>query len=81
MVSYGMIDYIGPKPLTIPEGFKARMDLKIWWRNDAHGDPENVFGSIADALFKNDKNLAGSFDFEEKKGRGVVYVTIKFIPL
>lgn len=81
MVERGIIDYIGPKPLTIPPGYKAQMDLKIWWGSGVHGDPENVFGSIADALFKNDKYLAGSFDFEEKKGRGIVHAWIKFIPL
>ena len=38
------------------------MDIQIWWKNEAHADGENVFGSIADALFKNDKKLDGSFE-------------------
>lgn len=54
----------GEKPIALPQGAKASMRLKILWKNRAHADPENVFGSIADALFQNDKNLAGSFDFE-----------------
>ncbi len=52
------------KPI-IENDIKMRMDIKIWWKSRQHGDPENIFGSIADALFKQDKNLAGSFDFDE----------------
>jgi len=56
----------------------ARMDLMIYWGSEHHGDPENIFGAIADALFINDKHLAGSFDFThtpEKKGRVEVKIT------
>ncbi len=56
---------------------KMKMDIKIWWRNNAHGDPENIFGSIADALFKQDKFLAGSFDFSDTIGIGKVEVEIR----
>lgn len=58
---------------------EARMDLKIWWANEHHPDPENVFGSIADALFENDKHLSGSFEAKhdpEKKGRVEVNIMI-----
>lgn len=53
----------GKKPIALPAGAKARMDVSITWKNGSHADPENVFGSIADALFENDKKLAGTFDF------------------
>ena len=56
------------KPLCLGDR-KARMDIKIMWGSGNHGDPENIFGSIADALFYNDKHLAGSFDFDYSKER------------
>lgn len=63
------------KPLDLANR-RARMDIKIYWADNAHGDPENIFGSIADALFKNDKNLAGSFDYELDRGKGRVEAII-----
>lgn len=64
------------KPLALGDR-GARMDLKIRWRNGAHGDPENIFGSIADALFYNDKHLAGSFEFEySSEGKGSVDILL-----
>lgn len=65
--------------ITLNPQQAARMDLKIWWANEHHGDPENIFGSIADALFENDKHLNGSFEAEhhpDKKGRVEVTITI-----
>lgn len=41
--------------------FAGRMDIVIYWANEAHGDAEGIFGSIADALFENDKHLDGTF--------------------
>ncbi len=67
------------KPLIIPKGKKALMTLMICWKDLRHPDPENVFGSIADALFANDKTLAGSFDFNPTPtGQGRVDVTINY---
>lgn len=45
------------KPITLGPTECALMLVRLFWANKAHGDPENVFGSIADALFKNDKEL------------------------
>ncbi len=45
------------KPFILGLTDPALMVLKIYWSNKGHGDPENIFGSIADALFLNDKNL------------------------
>ncbi len=48
---------LGMKPIVLEEGQHAFMILRIDWRDGHHGDPENIFGSIADALFENDKKL------------------------
>lgn len=72
-------DMLSKKPIVLGKDQRARMDIKIYWASKAHGDPENIFGSIADALFDNDKNLAGSFDFEQsadKHARVEVTITI-----
>lgn len=45
------------KPFVLNAIEHAFMSLRIYWSNKAHGDPENIFGSIADALFVNDKNV------------------------
>jgi hypothetical protein len=59
------------KPLILGDRH-ATMDITISWKNDAHGDPENIFGSIADALFHNDKHLYGSFSPGEPAQGGIV---------
>lgn len=77
----GIIDAIGSldKPINLPKGAKCKMDITIYWKDGTHGDPENIFGAIADALFENDKYLAGSFDFSPvNKGAGKVLVNITF---
>lgn len=68
----------GDKPLTTDKQ-PMRMDIHIYWRGQAHADPENVFGSIADAIFKQDKYLAGSFEFtdQEKTEQPYVKITIQ----
>lgn len=67
------------KPIELGTLERARMDVKIFWKNEAHADAENVFGSIADALFKNDKKLDGSFEgcrAPDGKGRVEAIITI-----
>jgi hypothetical protein len=65
------------KPIKLAEGEKAVMDIRIFWKDETHGDPENIFGSIADALFHNDKYLDGSFKSElAKDGKGRVEIII-----
>lgn len=62
----------GRKPLDTGDR-KCKMRIFIEWGTNAHGDPENIFGAIADAIFENDKFLAGEFDFEQKPtGKGKV---------
>ena|SRR6185369_14267578 len=67
------------KPIKLEKNEKAVMDIRIFWKDDTHGDPENIFGSIADALFYNDRNLDGSFKSEiakDEKGRVEIIITI-----
>lgn len=64
------------KPISIEEGKFAHMKINIYWGNEAHGDPENIFGSIADALFVNDKHLSGEFHFGHDPGNGHVDVEL-----
>lgn len=63
------------KPLILGDR-RATMDIVITWKDGHHGDPENIFGSIADALFHNDKYLSGSFTFRDEHGKGQVDVAI-----
>ena len=60
------------------------MDVRIKWANERRADPDNVFKGIADALFKDDKNVYGSvlpFEGETKLDGGFVSVKIKIIPI
>lgn len=52
------------KPIVLANRQKARMHIKITWATENHGDPDNIFKGIADALFYNDKHLDGSFESE-----------------
>ncbi len=65
------------KPIVLLPGECAFMVLGIQWKNEAHCDPENAFGSIADSLFYNDKHLNGLFfDGNTPNGHGQVDVLI-----
>lgn len=68
---------VDDEPLTTKASEKARMDIKIFWMNGVHGDPDNIFKGIADSLFRNDKFLDGSFEScHAADGRGKVEVKI-----
>lgn len=64
------------KPIVLDGDEKAHMKIKIYWTDEKHGDPENIFGSIADALFFNDKHLSGEFHFDHDPGKGRVDVEL-----
>lgn len=74
MQHFSLIDR---KPLHTGDR-KCHMKIFITWHNHNHGDPENIFGAIADALFEQDKYLTGSFDFDPYPidGGGQVVVEI-----
>jgi len=59
--------YESKAPVIVQDYTKAEMHIFISWAKKNNGDPENVFGTFADALFKQDKWLVGSFDFEYSK--------------
>lgn len=68
---------ISKKPYTTSKEEPARMDIKIYYKNRAHGDPDNIWKALADALFKSDKYLDGSFESQiAQDGEGRVEVTI-----
>lgn len=56
------------KPIDISTRL-MQLDLRIGFKNGAHGDPDNIFKGIADALFINDKNLYGTFPVPEHGAR------------
>lgn len=65
------------KPIVLQPGEHARMSLRIKFADAHHGDPENIFGSIADALFHNDKKLdINTVSSMSKSKEGRVSVTI-----
>lgn len=65
------------QPLTTKISERAKMAIKIHWVNGVHADPDNVFKGLADALFKNDKFLDGSFESDySADGKGSVEVEI-----
>jgi len=58
----------------------GRLDIRITWANEAHGDPESIFGSIADSLFAQDKHLVGSISAEHgDAGAVAVDIDVKLI--
>jgi len=72
------LNVAGVKPITLERGQRARMDLTIYWKNGAHGDPDNIWKGIADALFKNDRNVDGSFEsYVKTGGQGTVHVKLQ----
>jgi len=67
------------QPFKTSAASKARMDIRIFWMNGIHGDPDNIFKGLADALFKNDKFLDGSFESNyspDGKGRVEIDITL-----
>lgn len=64
----------GLKPIVASKN-KVVMHIMITFMNDAHADSDNVFKGIADALFQNDKYVAGSFDYQYGEA-GKVDITI-----
>lgn len=54
----------------------ARMDIIIAWADETHGDADNVWKGIADSLFKQDKHVAGSFEFGHLEGKKTGFVDV-----
>ena len=56
---------------------KVQLDCMIYFANKKHSDPENARKGIQDAIFKNDKYVMGSVDFDYDKESPRVEVSIK----
>ncbi len=70
-----MMDGKITKPINLKK--KMRTDIFIYWANNAHGDPDNILKGVNDALYQNDKLVAGSVDFAEKPtGEGKLEIII-----
>lgn len=70
------------KPLGTAKDLRGHMSINIFWADNTHGDPENVFGSIADSVFFQDKYLDGSFISQmsaTKEGRVDIIINLKEI--
>ena len=63
------------KLIELKKDAKVKVDMVIEWKNKNHGDPDNVWKGIVDALFDEDKNIDGSFS-SGVTGEGAVEVTI-----
>lgn len=71
--------YKKPPSLILEKDRKYYLDITIFYKDKTHGDSDNVFKGIADALFQkplNDKYIAGSFDFFYDKANPRVEVEI-----
>lgn len=71
-------DLLQKKPIKAAT-HKQRMSLKIFYKDKTHADCDNIFKGIADALFMNDKYLAGDFDYfyTDNGTGGSVVVTLE----
>ena len=56
-------------PFHTTKDLHAYLVVKSMFKNNAHADPENVYGTIADSLFKSDKYLRGEIDFGYNKDK------------
>jgi hypothetical protein len=52
------------KPVYTPPNKKVWVDVMIFFDTKQHGDPDNIFKGVLDALLVNDKLVAGQFDFK-----------------
>lgn len=69
-------DLTDKKPI-VNTGNKIHVGIMIFFKDKTHADSDNVFKGIADALFMNDKYVAGNFDYayDKKNPRVVVKIT------
>ena len=58
---------------------KAYLHSRIYFANKKHADPDNVQKGIEDALFKDDKYVAGTYDFEYSKENPRVECSLIFV--
>ncbi len=73
--------YTHGKPLVLGPDEMAQMDITIFWKNKRHGDPDNIFKGIADALFYDDREVYGSIKLGGFSDKPRVKVNIKICKL
>jgi hypothetical protein len=69
----------GKKPVDLGRR-PALMNLQIFWGKRSHGDPDNIWKGIADALFQNDNDVSGCFSSHsasDKVGRVEVEIHLR----
>lgn len=62
------INFLNSKPIVATEN-KIYVKIYIEFKDKTHGDGDNIFKGICDALFMNDKYIAGEFDYEYSKDK------------
>jgi Holliday junction resolvase RusA-like endonuclease len=60
---------------------RGRTTATVFFRNEAHADPDNIVKGINDALFINDKHIDVHTDHECRDGNPRVEVVIEFYSL
>lgn len=58
---------------------KAYLHTRIYFANKKHADSDNIQKGIKDALFSNDKMVAGDYDFDYDKETPRVECTLVFV--
>lgn len=58
---------------------KAYLHTRIYFANKKHADSDNIQKGIKDALFSNDKMVAGTYDFDYDKSAPRVECTLIFV--
>ena len=64
------VEKFGERPL-FPPGKYHRLNVKITFCGERHGDPTNIRRGIEDCLFVQDKHVAGGVEFEHGAIPGV----------
>lgn len=56
---------------------KTHLNVMVYFRNKKHADPENIRKGIQDAIFEDDKYVAGcvDFDYDSKNPRCEIEIT------
>lgn len=69
------------KPLTLAPGEIAFVDIAIHWApKGTHGDPDNIFKAVNDALFNDDRNVYGSMKPGQPLGYGQIDIKVSIYP-
>jgi len=65
------------RPPDFLAGVAYRLDVKCYFKGEAHADPENIRKGVQDALFSNDKHIWGLVSFAHTENCPSVKITVK----